>query len=90
MLKLNDPSLLKSQCLLDGAWIGEGVDAVDNPATGAVLAKVPRCGEAEATAAVEAAARAFKPWAKKSAKERSGVLRKIGRASCRERVCTTV
>ena len=76
MLKLNDPSLLKSQCLLDGAWIGEGVDAVDNPATGAVLAKVPRCGEAEATAAVEAAARAFKPWAKKSAKERSGVLRK--------------
>ena len=42
MLKLNDPSLLKSQCLVDGAWIGEGVDAVDNPATGEVLAKVPR------------------------------------------------
>ena len=76
MLKLNDPSLLKSQCLLDGAWIGEGVDPIDNPATGAVLAKVPRCGEAETTAAVEAASRAFKPWAKKQAKERSVILRK--------------
>ena len=76
MLKLNDPSLLKSQCHVDGAWIGEGVDAVDNPATGAVLAKVPRFGEAETTAAVEAASRAFKPWARKSAKERSVILRK--------------
>ncbi|WP_449256810.1 NAD-dependent succinate-semialdehyde dehydrogenase [Bosea sp. (in: a-proteobacteria)] len=76
MLKLNDPSLLKAQCLIDGGWTGDGVDAVENPATGAVLAKVPRFGEAETTAAVEAAARAFKPWARKSAKERSQILRK--------------
>ncbi len=76
MLKLTDPSLLKAQCLIDGGWTGDGVDAVENPATGAVLAKVPRFGEAETTAAVEAAARAFKPWARKSAKERSQILRK--------------
>ncbi|CAM5761230.1 NAD-dependent succinate-semialdehyde dehydrogenase [Bosea minatitlanensis] len=76
MLKLNDTSLLKAQCLIDGGWTGDGVDAVENPATGAVLAKVPRFGEAETTAAVEAAARAFKPWARKSAKERSQILRK--------------
>lgn len=76
MLKLNDPSLLKSQCYVNGAWIGEGVDAIDNPATGEVLAKVPRFGAQETTEAVEAASRAFKPWAKKQAKERSAILRK--------------
>ncbi|MBN9451327.1 MAG: NAD-dependent succinate-semialdehyde dehydrogenase [Bosea sp.] len=76
MLNLNDPSLLKSQCLVDGDWLGVAVDPVDNPATGAVLAKVPHFGAAEATTAVEAASRAFKPWAKKSAKERSVILRK--------------
>jgi succinate-semialdehyde dehydrogenase/glutarate-semialdehyde dehydrogenase len=76
MLKLNDPSLLKSQCHVDGVWTGEGVDAVDNPATGAVLAHVPRFGADETTAAVEAASRAFRPWARKAAKERSTILRK--------------
>ena len=25
-MKLADPALLKSQCLIDGAWVGEGVD----------------------------------------------------------------
>ncbi|KRE00867.1 NAD-dependent succinate-semialdehyde dehydrogenase [Bosea sp. Root670] len=76
MLQLNDPSLLKAQCHVDGAWLGAGVDAVDNPATGEILAKVPRFGANETTAAVEAAQRAFKPWAKKTAKERSTILRK--------------
>ncbi len=76
MLQLNDPSLLKAQCHVDGAWLGAGVDAVDNPATGEILAKVPRFGADETTAAVEAAQRAFKPWAKKIAKERSTILRK--------------
>ena len=76
MLKLNDPSLLKSQCHVDGVWTGEGVDVVDNPATGAVLAKVPRFGADETTAAVEAASRAFRPWAGKTARQRSTILRK--------------
>jgi succinate-semialdehyde dehydrogenase/glutarate-semialdehyde dehydrogenase len=76
MLQLNDPTLLKTQCHVGGAWLGEGVDVVDNPATGEELAKVPRFGEAETVAAVEAAKRAFKPWARKSAKERSQILRK--------------
>ncbi|WP_414474774.1 NAD-dependent succinate-semialdehyde dehydrogenase [Microvirga sp. M2] len=75
-LNLRDPSLLRSQCYIDGAWSGEGIDAVDNPATGELLAQVPRFGEAETIAAVEAAQRAFKPWAKRRAKERSAVLRK--------------
>ncbi|MGL5113836.1 MAG: NAD-dependent succinate-semialdehyde dehydrogenase [Beijerinckiaceae bacterium] len=76
MVTLNDSSLLKSQCYVNGQWIGEGVDAVDNPATGIVLAKVPRFGATEATAAVEAADAAFKLWSRKLAKERSAVMRK--------------
>jgi succinate-semialdehyde dehydrogenase/glutarate-semialdehyde dehydrogenase len=75
MLKLNDPSLLKSQCYVNGAWIGEAVDPVDNPATAETLGKVPRFGEAETIAAVEAAEAAFKPWAKKLAKERAALLK---------------
>ena len=34
-MQLADPSLLKSQCLVDGAWVGEGIDAIRNPANGA-------------------------------------------------------
>ncbi len=76
MLTLKDPTLLKSQCYVNGAWIGTGTDAVDNPATGEILAKVPALGATEATAAVEAADAAFKPWSKKLAKERSAIMRK--------------
>jgi succinate-semialdehyde dehydrogenase/glutarate-semialdehyde dehydrogenase len=76
MLALKDPSLLKSQCYVNGQWTGESATIVDNPATGEVLAKVPEMGAADATAAVEAAEAAFRRWAKKLAKERSAILRK--------------
>lgn len=75
-LPLKDPSLLKSQCLIDGVWTGEGSDAVVNPANGQALARVPRMGAHEALEAVAAAERAFKPWAKRTAKERSNILRR--------------
>jgi succinate-semialdehyde dehydrogenase/glutarate-semialdehyde dehydrogenase len=71
-VKQLDPALLRSQCLIDGAWVGEGVDPIHNPATGALIARVPRFGAAEATQAVEAAQRALGPWSRKTAKERSG------------------
>src|SRR3984885_7924190 len=58
-MKLADPSLLKSQCLVDGKWVGEGTRPIANPATGAVLAKTPRFGEAETIGAIEAAQRWF-------------------------------
>jgi succinate-semialdehyde dehydrogenase / glutarate-semialdehyde dehydrogenase len=76
MLTLKDPTLLKSACYINGAWVGKGTDPVDNPATGDVLSKVPKMGASEATTAVEAAEAAFKPWAAKLAKERSAILRK--------------
>ena len=75
-MQLADPSLLKSQCLVDGAWVGEGIDAIRNPATGATIAKVPRFGEAEATRAIEAAERAFAPWARTLPKQRAAALRR--------------
>ena len=75
-MHLADPSLLKSQCLIDGLWTGAGQTAVDNPATGETIAHVPHFGAAETTQAIEAASRAFKPWAKRTARERCNILRK--------------
>ncbi|RJF94512.1 NAD-dependent succinate-semialdehyde dehydrogenase [Oleomonas cavernae] len=75
-LVLTDPGLLETRCLVDGVFVGEAVDAVENPATGALIARVPRFGAAQATQAVDAAAKAFKPWAAKLAKERSIILRR--------------
>ncbi|WP_374546125.1 NAD-dependent succinate-semialdehyde dehydrogenase [Rhodoblastus sp.] len=75
-MRLDDPSLLKAQWLLGGVWRGEGVLEIRNPANGAVLAKVPNGAAAEATEAVELAARAQKSWAALTAKQRGAVLRK--------------
>jgi len=36
------------QCLVDGAWIGEGVDGIRHPANGALILTVPRYGFDEA------------------------------------------
>jgi succinate-semialdehyde dehydrogenase/glutarate-semialdehyde dehydrogenase len=75
-LPLKDSGLLRRQCYIDGEWVGtSGID-VTNPATGGLVGRVPDFGADEATQAVEAAARAFKPWAAKTAKERSVLLRR--------------
>eukprot|EP01037_Dinobryon_pediforme_P009512 gene9512-9592_t len=78
-MKLSDPSLLQSKCLIGGAWVGVGSgqtsDNILNPATGEIIANVPHLGADEARAAVQAAARAFKLWSKKTAKERAVILR---------------
>lgn len=75
-MKLNEPCLLKEQCYVGGEWLGEPADEVTNPATGEVLARVPSFGAAEASLAITKAEAAFKPWAAKTAKERSAVLRR--------------
>ncbi len=74
---LKDPSLLKTQALIDGRWIDSptGV-AIHDPATGAPLAQVPRLGAAEAEAAIDAAARALPAWRAQTAKQRAAVLRR--------------
>jgi succinate-semialdehyde dehydrogenase / glutarate-semialdehyde dehydrogenase len=75
-MKLNDPTLLVERCYVGGAWIGEPSVPVDNPATGEVIARVPRLGAAEASDAIEKAEKAFKSWSRKTAKERSAILRR--------------
>jgi succinate-semialdehyde dehydrogenase/glutarate-semialdehyde dehydrogenase len=76
MRALNDPSLLKSQSYINGAYAGTPSVNVTNPATGDVVGRVPNQGAAEATAAVDAASAAFHPWAARTAKARSVILRK--------------
>jgi len=74
--QLRDPTLLKSQAYVDGRWIGEPADPVENPASGAEIAKVPRLGAQEAEAAVAAASRAFADWSTRLANERAALLRR--------------
>jgi succinate-semialdehyde dehydrogenase / glutarate-semialdehyde dehydrogenase len=69
-------SLLKQQAYIDGAWVGEPSMPVVDKATGDVFARVPDLGAAETTAAIDAAAHAFKSWSKVLAKERSRILRR--------------
>ena len=77
MLHLNDPSLLRTQAYVAGKWIdGAGKIEVRNPATGELVASVPKLGAAETRAAIEAADKAWGPWRAKTAKERAAILRK--------------
>jgi succinate-semialdehyde dehydrogenase/glutarate-semialdehyde dehydrogenase len=74
---LNDPSLLKTDALINGQWVaGTSRFDVNDPATGKKLADVANLGPAEAKAAIAAANTAWGPWKAKTGKERSAVLRK--------------
>ncbi len=75
--QLQDPTLLKTQALIDGAWVdaAEHVEVLD-PASGQLLARVPRLGAADAERAIEAAAAAWDAWRRLPARQRSAVLRR--------------
>lgn len=75
MRTLKDNGLLQTQAFIDGNYVGSGETPVSDPASGAVIAHVPNLGAEAATTAIEAASRAFRPWAAKTAKERSATLR---------------
>jgi succinate-semialdehyde dehydrogenase/glutarate-semialdehyde dehydrogenase len=78
-LKLEDPSLLRSQCFVNGAWVdaeSSATLAVRNPATGEELGTVPALDGAATEKAVAAAHAAFPAWAAKTAKERAVILRR--------------
>jgi succinate-semialdehyde dehydrogenase/glutarate-semialdehyde dehydrogenase len=78
--ELRDPGLFRTRAYVDGSWIdadsGETFP-VTNPATGDVIADVPRLGAAETRRAIEAARRAQPEWRAKTAKERAAVLRRL-------------
>jgi succinate-semialdehyde dehydrogenase/glutarate-semialdehyde dehydrogenase len=71
--------LLLTRAYVDGAWVdadgGETFD-VSNPATGEVLASVPRMGAAETRRAIEAAQRALPGWRAMLAAERARIMRR--------------
>ena len=74
---LKDPSLLKTDALINGEWIaGASRFAVHDPATGAKLTDVANLGPQDAKAAIAAANAAWPAWRSKTAKERSSILRK--------------
>ena len=77
--QLNDPSLLRQQCYLDGKWHDADSGAthpVNNPATGKLIGTSPLMGAVETKRAIAAADAAWPAWRAKTAKERSAVLRK--------------
>jgi succinate-semialdehyde dehydrogenase/glutarate-semialdehyde dehydrogenase len=78
-MKLKDPTLLKTQAYVDGAWIDADngkLLAVTNPATGETVAEVARCGAGETRRAIEAAEKAQVAWRERTAKERADLLRR--------------
>jgi succinate-semialdehyde dehydrogenase/glutarate-semialdehyde dehydrogenase len=78
-MKLQDSSLLRQLCAIDGAWVAADSGAtldVRNPATGELVGTVPRAGRAETRRAIEAAERALPDWRARTGKERAQVLRR--------------
>lgn len=74
---LNDPSLLKTDALIDGQWVpGASRFDVNDPATGLKLADVANLAHTDAVAAIAAAAKALVAWRARTGKERSVILRR--------------
>ncbi len=77
--QLNDPSLFRQQCYIDGQWCdadgGATID-VTNPATGEVIGSIPKMAAAETRRAIEAADRAWPAWRGMLSKERAAILRR--------------
>jgi len=79
MFKLQDPTLFRQQCYINGQWL-DAADGetfpVNNPATDEIIGTVPRMGGGETRSAIEAANAAFAAWRARTAAERSQILRR--------------
>jgi len=74
---LKDPTLLKTDALINGEWVkGAARFDVHDPSNGTKLADVANLGPKEAEAAIAAANAAWPAWRNKTGKERSIILRK--------------
>jgi succinate-semialdehyde dehydrogenase/glutarate-semialdehyde dehydrogenase len=79
LAQLKDPSLLKTDALINGLWVqGAAATRFDvlDPATGHKLADVANLGPADAEQAIQAANAAWPAWRNLTGKERSAILRK--------------
>jgi succinate-semialdehyde dehydrogenase/glutarate-semialdehyde dehydrogenase len=80
MLKLKDSTLLRERVFVAGEWAdadSRETISVTNPANGEQIGTVPKCGTAETVRAIAAAETAQRNWARRPAKERSAILRKL-------------
>lgn len=81
LARLTDPSLLPAAGYIAGKWIEQTSSGatfdVSNPSDGEVIATLPDMGEDETRLAIKAAFDAQKSWRRKSAKERSVLLREL-------------
>jgi aminobutyraldehyde dehydrogenase len=70
---------MQTKLFIGGAFVnGEGADEeILNPATGALIAKIPSASKSQIDAAVAAAAKAFQIWGRTTPGERSGLLLKL-------------
>src|SRR5690242_4120116 len=76
-LALARPDLLRERAFVAGEWVGsEATSPVANPATLRVLGCVPQLSASEVSYVIEAAEGALEPWRSRTAKDRSGVLRR--------------
>lgn len=76
-MQLNDASLLRQQCYIDGEWVDANSSesiAIQNPATADIIGQVPVMGTDETQAAINAAEAALPAWRALTAKERSHKL----------------
>ena len=74
---LKDPSLLKTDSLINGQWVaGSARFDVNDPSNGCKLADVANLGPADAEAAIAAANAAWPAWRNKTGKERHAILMK--------------
>ena len=78
-MKLNNPSLFRSQCYINGEWVDADSGStfeVSNPANAEVLGTVPMMGANETRRAIEAADAAWPAWRALTGKDRAQILRR--------------
>lgn len=75
---LKNKDLLCTRCFLNGNWVSSQEEkniAVHNPANGALIGSVPSLGRKETLEAIEGANAAWPAWKRKTAHERSRIIR---------------
>ncbi len=79
MKELKDKSLFHTAPFVDGKWIetgGSGSRDLFNPSSGELIGAIPQLNSDQVREAISAAHRAFSPWRKLLAKQRSTILRR--------------
>ncbi|CAN5448470.1 hypothetical protein BH09PSE4_BH09PSE4_08780 [soil metagenome] len=72
---MNGAGLMREACLIDGAWVtGDRWADVDDPATRAIIGRVPDLGGEGALRAIAAAQAAQVGWAARTARDRADIL----------------